>query len=82
MRKGNKEPLGLPRGSVRAILTLVVAAPLPVLVVLGALGRGMDAEVMAFYTAVLMLVLRDYFGSRDGSHQVEEDESSLARDEE
>lgn len=82
MRKGNKEPLGLPRGSVRAILTLVVAAPLPVLVVLGALGRGMDAEIMAFYTAVLMLVLRDYFGSRNDSPPAEEDESSLARDEE
>ena len=68
MKKRN-EPLGLPRGTVRAILALVVTSPLPALMVLGCFGYGMPTEGLAFYTAILMLVVRDYFGYRQTETQ-------------
>lgn len=58
------EPLGLPRGSVRALVTLVTVLPVPVVMVLAALGRELPGASMAWYSAMVLLVLRDYFGSR------------------
>ncbi len=53
----NRPPLGLPSGSVRALLTLLV-----VLVVIVQVGRGQ--EVGPLWTETLMIVLAHYFTSR------------------
>jgi len=58
------EPLGLPRGSIRGILTLVLVLPVPVVLVLSAVGRGLPGETLAWYGAMVILVLKDYFGAR------------------
>ncbi len=50
-------PLGLPKGSVRALLTLQVVA-----VVVANLGRGKDIDV--FWTETLLIALAHYFTSR------------------
>ncbi len=50
-------PLGLPRGSVRALLTLLVVA-----VVIAQLVRGQEVEPL--WTATLMIALAHYFTSR------------------
>ena len=67
--KYSEEPLGLPHGSVRAIITLLIVLPLPVLVIMAFL-RGtteLPEEIFSFYTIIVLLVVKDYFGSRDGS---------------
>src|ERR1700722_13575475 len=52
-----RPPLGLPNGSVRALLTLLVVA-----VVIVQVGRGQ--EVGPLWTETLMIVLAHYFTSR------------------
>jgi hypothetical protein len=52
-----RPPLGLPNGSVRALLTLLIVA-----VVIVQLGRGRDAELL--WTETLMIALAHYFTSR------------------
>jgi len=53
----NWPPLGLPTGSVRALLTLTVVA-----VVVSNLARGMDVDVL--WVETLLVVLAHYFTSR------------------
>ena len=52
-----RPPLGLPRGSVRALLTLVIVG-----VVIVQLGRGRTVELL--WTETLMIALAHYFTSR------------------
>ena len=56
-RSEGRPPLGLPRGSVRALLTLLIVA-----VVIVQLGRGREVELL--WTETLMIVLAHYFTSR------------------
>jgi hypothetical protein len=76
------EPLGLPHGSVRAIITLLVVIPLPVLVILAFLRGVADIpeEVFSFYTVIVLLVVKDYFGSR-GTTVDSELQGDIAKDE-
>lgn len=59
----NRPPLGLPRGSVRALLTLMIVA-----VVIGQLVRGQQAappqNVEPLWIETLMIALAHYFTSR------------------
>lgn len=50
-------PLGLPRGSIRAILTLLIVA-----VVISQLVRGREVELL--WTETLMIAMAHYFASR------------------
>lgn len=50
-------PFGLPNGSIRALLTLLIVA-----VVIAQLGRGQEIEVL--WTETLMIALAHYFASR------------------
>jgi len=59
------EPLWMPRGSVRALIALLVTGSLPGLVLLLAVGYTLPDSAMGFVTAAVMLVMRDYFGSRN-----------------
>ncbi len=52
-----RPPLGLPKGSVRALLTLLIVA-----VVIVQLGRGREVELL--WTETLMIALAHYFTSR------------------
>jgi hypothetical protein len=52
-----RPPLGLPSGSVRALLTLLIVA-----VVLAQLARGREVDVL--WTETLMIALAHYFASR------------------
>ena len=52
-----RPPIGLPRGSVRALLTLLIVA-----VVIVQLGRGREVELL--WTETLMIALAHYFTSR------------------
>ena len=52
-----RPPLGLPYGSVRAILTLLIVA-----VVIVQIGRGREVELL--WTETLMIALAHYFTSR------------------
>lgn len=52
-----RPPLGLPRGSVRALLTLLIVA-----VVIVQLARGHEVELL--WTETLMIALAHYFTSR------------------
>jgi hypothetical protein len=52
-----RPPLGLPRGSVRALLTLLIVA-----VVIVELARGREVELL--WTETLMIALAHYFTSR------------------
>jgi hypothetical protein len=52
-----RPPLGLPRGSVRALLTLLIVA-----VVIVQLARGHDVELL--WTETLMIALAHYFTAR------------------
>jgi hypothetical protein len=54
---GNRPPLGLPSGSIRAALALLIAA-----VVVVQMARGQEVELL--WTETLMIVLAHYFGSR------------------
>ena len=59
------EPLGLPRGSVRSIITLgLVVGFVPVCVF--APSEGLTA-----YAAVIGAVVRDYFGTRIAQNEVD-----------
>jgi fucose 4-O-acetylase-like acetyltransferase len=53
----NRPPLGLPSGSVRALLTLAIVA-----VVLVQMARGQEVELL--WTETLMIALAHYFTSR------------------
>jgi hypothetical protein len=53
----NRPPLGLPRGSIRALLTLMIVA-----VVIAQLVRG--EEVQLLWTETLMIAMAHYFASR------------------
>jgi hypothetical protein len=53
----SRPPLGLPRGSVRALLTLLIVA-----VVIVELARGNEVELL--WTETLMIALAHYFTSR------------------
>jgi hypothetical protein len=53
----NRPPLGLPRGSIRALLTLMIVA-----VVIAQMVRG--EEVHLLWTETLMIALAHYFASR------------------
>jgi len=53
----SRPPLGLPSGSIRAILTLLIVA-----VVIAQLARGREVEAM--WTETLMIALAHYFASR------------------
>jgi len=66
------EPLWMPRGSVRALIALLVTGSLPGLVLLLAVGYTLPDSAMGFVTAAVMLVMRDYFGSRNAEEPVEE----------
>ena len=52
-----RPPLGLPSGSIRALLTLLIVA-----VVIVQLGRGREVELL--WTETLMIALAHYFTSR------------------
>ncbi len=52
-----RPPLGLPKGSIRALLTLLIVA-----VVIAQLVRGREVEVL--WTETLMIALAHYFASR------------------
>jgi hypothetical protein len=52
-----RPPLGLPRGSIRALLTLMIVA-----VVIAQLVRGREIDVL--WTETLMICLAHYFASR------------------
>jgi hypothetical protein len=52
-----RPPLGLPHGSIRALLTLLIVA-----VVIAELARGREVEVL--WTETLMIALAHYFASR------------------
>jgi hypothetical protein len=52
-----RPPLGLPSGSIRALLTLLIVA-----VVVVQMGRGQEIELL--WTETLMIVLAHYFTSR------------------
>src|SRR5215471_7312168 len=56
-----RPPLGLPRGSVRALLTLMIVAVVAVEV-----ARGREFEVL--WTETLMIALAHYFTSRRFIH--------------
>ena len=56
-RSEARPPLGLPRGSVRALLTLLIVA-----VVIVQLARGHEVELL--WTETLMIALAHYFTSR------------------
>jgi hypothetical protein len=56
-RKKSRPPLGLPGGSIRALLTLLIMA-----VVIAQLGRGQKVELL--WTETLMIALAHYFTSR------------------
>src|SRR5438067_678376 len=56
-----RPPLGLPSGSVRAMLTLIVVA-----VIIVELARGHDLQVL--WTETLMIALAHYFTSRRFIH--------------
>ena len=56
-RSETRPPLGLPRGSVRALLTLLIVA-----VVIVQLARGHEVELL--WTETLMIALAHYFTSR------------------
>lgn len=59
------EPLGLPRGSVRAILTIVLAVgAVPVAVFAESAGQ-------TFYAALAGIALRDYFAHRSEQNRVD-----------
>lgn len=58
MKLNASEPLGLPRGSVRALLAIMVVGAF---VGRLALGFAIDATL----TGICVLVLRDYFMSRE-----------------
>jgi fucose 4-O-acetylase-like acetyltransferase len=53
----SRPPLGLPSGSVRALLTLMIVA-----VVIAQLARGSDVELL--WTETLMIALAHYFTAR------------------
>jgi hypothetical protein len=53
----NRPPLGLPRGSIRALLTLMIVA-----VVIAQLVRGREIELL--WTETLMIAMAHYFASR------------------
>jgi hypothetical protein len=58
------QPLGLPKGSVRALLTLGTVAAVTVLGILACIGMEPPEYVWIVFSSALTLVLRDYFGSR------------------
>jgi hypothetical protein len=60
----SQEPLGLPKGSVRAILTLLVVFSAMALAVLACVGFEPPEYVWIVFSSALTLVLRDYFSSR------------------
>lgn len=66
------EPLWMPRGSVRAIMALLVVLSLPGVILLYSFGYDLPESVMAFVTAVVLLVVREYFGSRKEEPPVDE----------
>jgi len=53
----NRPPLGLPRGSIRALLTLMIVA-----VVIAQMVRG--GEIPLLWTETLMIAMAHYFASR------------------
>ena len=53
----NRPPLGLPRGSIRALLTLMIVA-----VVIAQMVRG--GEIHLLWTETLMIAMAHYFASR------------------
>src|SRR5207244_10934412 len=56
-------PMGLPEGTVRAVLALIVAMiGLPVLVFQGVLD--LDAEIAGYVNGILACVFAFYFGTR------------------
>ena len=67
------EPLGLPKGSVRGILTLLLVFPVPVMVILASFGHSAPGEIVAFYSAIVLSVVKDYFGDRRVTGDTSED---------
>jgi hypothetical protein len=57
MSNETRPPLGLPRGSIRALLTLLIVA-----VVISQLIRGQEVQLL--WTETLMIALAHYFASR------------------
>jgi len=64
----NKEPLGLPRGSVRAIITILALASYFI-----ASGYSMFSEksVPEGLTNIAITVIAFYFGTRSNTHEIQ-----------
>jgi hypothetical protein len=62
MTKHSDPPLGLPKGSVRAILTFVLVA-ITAAVLFAPISAG-SAEVRSMFVLLTGIAVRDYFSSR------------------
>ncbi len=64
MKTNGGHPLGLPQGSVRAIITLMLTACLPVLAIMWARGNEAVEAPFAAIGAITTLTIGHYFGAR------------------
>jgi hypothetical protein len=76
MAKQQDHPLGLPKGSVRALLTFVLVA-ITAAVLFVPISNG-SAEVKSMFVLLTGIAVRDYFSSRAESDRARADEQSLA----
>ncbi len=72
MDMSSRDPLGLPNGSVRAILTMALVA-ITAVVLFIPVARGTD-DVKAMFVLLTGIAVRDYFSSRD--RQAERDRTA------
>lgn len=56
------EPMGLPKGTIRSLLTLLIASPIPIIIIYGIGNHGI--EIPQQYWAIAMAVIGFYFGTR------------------
>ncbi|MGH3056694.1 MAG: hypothetical protein ACRDPP_00465 [Gaiellaceae bacterium] len=70
MRWNKNEPLFLPKGSVRAVLTMVLVA-ITTAVMFIPIPSGKD-DVKAMFVLLTGIAVRDYFSSRDRQAEREE----------
>ena len=73
MKKNLDEPLFLPKGSVRAVLTMVLVG-ITTAVMFIPIPSGKD-DVKAMFVLLTGIAVRDYFSSRDRQSEREEREA-------
>lgn len=56
------EPMGLPKGTIRSLLTLLIASPIPIIVIYN-IGNG-GANVPEQFWSIVGAIIGFYFGTR------------------